>query len=354
MSNHNHAFSLLKSLIQTPSFSREEDKTASLIEVWLNDQGVSCERYLNNVWAKNRHFDPGKPTLLLNSHHDTVKPNAGYTRDPFEAKEEEGRLYGLGSNDAGASLVSLLAAFVHFYDKKNLSHNLLIAASAEEEISGKDGIAALLPKMPKPELAIVGEPTGMHLAIAEKGLMVIDGYAHGTAGHAAHGKNEDNAIYTAMKDVRWMDEFAFDKVSDFLGPVKMTVSQIEAGSQHNVIPDRCHFVIDVRINEHYTNEEVFAIMDSHTQSELKARSFRLNASGIDPKHRLVSMGEKLGRKTYGSPTLSDQALMPFPSLKMGPGDSTRSHQANEYIELAEIEEGIALYVKLLEGFLVKP
>ncbi|MCF8275721.1 MAG: M20 family metallo-hydrolase [Flavobacteriales bacterium] len=347
---HGEAIQLLKQLIATPSFSGEENGTADLIQDWLKDHGVETERLGNNVWALNAHFDVAKPTILLNSHHDTVKPNKAYTRDPFLAQEEAGTLYGLGSNDAGGCLVSLLATFLHFYERKELKYNLLIAASAEEENSGANGISSLLPLLPPIACGVVGEPTSMNMAVAEKGLMVIDGTASGTAGHAAH-ENADNALYNALDDINLIRHFAFPKVSESSGKVKATVTQIEAGQQHNVVPAACKFVVDVRVNEHYTNQEVFEILNSLTKSELKARSFRLNSSSIANDHPLVKAGLALGRKTYGSPTLSDQALMAFPTVKMGPGESTRSHQADEFVLLSEIEEGISLHIQLLEKLL---
>lgn len=337
---------LLQRLIAIPSFSGEESETADEIVAFLRKRDISTQRHQNNVWALNKYFDPEKPTLLLNSHHDTVRPNSGYTRDPFSPDIENKRLYGLGSNDAGAALVGLLATFVHFYAQENLNYNLLFAATAEEENSGKNGIRAVLPQFPPITVAIVGEPTQMQLAIAEKGLLVIDAYAKGKPGHAAHS-NTKNPIYKAVSDIDWLSTYHFPKESALLGKVKISVTQIEAGTQHNVVPEQCHFVIDVRVNEHYTNREVFKYLDQHTLSRLEARSFRHNSSGITLEHPLVKAGIALGRQTYGSPTLSDQAALDVPSLKLGPGDSTRSHQANEFICLSEIEKGIELYQKLL-------
>lgn len=342
----NKAIELLKKLISTPSLSKEEDKTAVLIANWFKNENIEWKRDQNNIWATNKHFDASKPTILLNSHHDTVKPNKGYTKDPFNPVIEDGKLYGLGSNDAGASLVSLMATFSHFYSQQNLKYNLVIAATAEEENSGPNGLAHLKTQLPPIDFAIVGEPTGMNMAIAEKGLLVIDGVAKGTAGHAAH-PNDDNAIYKALKDIQWIEQYQFPNVSDLLGPVKMTVTQINAGQQHNVVPDNCHFVVDVRVNECYSNEEVFDTINKNTKSEMAARSFRLNSSSIPVDHPFVQAGVKLGRETYGSPTLSDQAILTCPSVKLGPGDSTRSHQADEYIYLNEVEEGIGLYIKML-------
>lgn len=345
------AISLLKALIETPSLSREEDKTADLIEGFLNGEGVKTERLGNNIWARNKHFNPELPSILLNSHHDTVKPNVGYTKDPFSAVTEDGKLYGLGSNDAGGCLVSLIATFLHFYAQENLGYNLVLAASAEEEISGKGGIEKLLPYLPAIDFAIVGEPTQMHLAIAEKGLMVLDCVVTGKAGHAARNEGE-NALYKAIQYIEWFRSFDFPRVSESLGPVKMSVTVMEAGKQHNVVPDKCSFVVDVRTTDAYSNKETLAIIREHVDCEVTPRSTRLNPSGISEEHPIVKAGKSLGRETYGSPTLSDQALMPFPSVKLGPGDSARSHTADEYIYIKEIEEGVATYIALLSRLLV--
>jgi acetylornithine deacetylase len=345
--NHEEAIELLKRLIATPSFSKEEEHTATIIENWLTERGVEVSRSNNNVWAKNKCFSMDKPTVLLNSHHDTVQPNVNYTLDPFDPKIEVDKLFGLGSNDAGGAVVSLLAAFKKFYLRTDLKYNLLIAITAEEEISGQNGIASLISELPEIEFAVVGEPTEMNLAIAEKGLLVIDACAHGVSGHAAHD-NTENPIYNAMKDVEWISNFKFDRSSSLLGEVKMSVSQINAGKQHNLIPGRCDFVIDVRVNDHYSNKEVFEIIDTNTVGKLTPRSFRLNSSSIDENHRVVQAGVELGRATFGSPTLSDQALIACPSLKIGPGKTERSHTANEFIYLSEIEEGIEIYIELIE------
>ena len=344
------AIELLKQLIRTPSFSKEEDKTAVLIEQWLTENGVDINRSQNNIWAINQNFDANKPTILLNSHHDTVKPNKAYTNDPFDAKVEDGKLYGLGSNDAGGCLVSLMSLFVYYYEYKNLKYNLVLAATAEEEISGKNGIASLLEIIPPIDFAVVGEPTEMQLAIAEKGLLVIDGYADGVSGHAAH-ENTENAIYNALEDINWIRSYQFPKISEELGKVKMSVTQINAGSQHNVVPASCHFVIDVRVNDAYQNKAVFDIINQHTKSKMEARSFRLNSSSISVDHPIVKAGIALGKKTYGSPTNSDQALLSCPSLKLGPGVSARSHSANEFIKIKEIEEGIDLYIAIFKQIL---
>lgn len=342
------AVHLLHQLIGTPSFSREEEGTAAILFAVLKDQGVVVQQQENNVWARNKHWQETKPVILLNSHHDTVKPASGYTKDPFVPQVEGDTLFGLGSNDAGGPLVSLLFTFLHFYEQEDLPFNLIFAATAEEEISGPNGIAKLLPELGVIQLGIVGEPTQMQMAIAEKGLMVIDGEALGKSGHAARDEGI-NALYLATEDIQWIRNFEFPKVSPMLGAVKATVTQIKAGTQHNVVPDRCDFVIDVRTNELYSNWDAFTILQSNTQSILKARSFRLNSSRLEADHSIVQRGRSLGLTTFGSPTLSDQALMGFPTLKIGPGDSARSHTADEYIKISEIRAGIETYIKLLEG-----
>jgi acetylornithine deacetylase len=341
---------LLRRLISIPSLSKEEDNTALLIQQFLQDRGVKTHRRNNNVWAYNEHFDSDKPTILLNSHHDTVKPNPGYTRDPFAAEIIDGKLFGLGSNDAGGCLVSLIAVFIHFYKEKNLKYNLCLAATAEEEISGKNGIELILPDLGELEFAIVGEPTLMQLAIAERGLMVLDCVAHGKAGHAAREEG-DNAIYKAIKDINWFKTYEFAKKSALFGQVKMSVTIIDAGSQHNVVPAVCNFTVDVRVTDAYRNEEVLKIISQNVDCEVNPRSTRLKSSFISLEHPIVKAGIAMGRETYGSPTTSDQALIDIPSLKMGPGDSARSHMADEYIYLREIEEGIELYIKLLTGIM---
>ncbi|MEY8020772.1 M20 family metallo-hydrolase [Muriicola sp. SD30] len=344
------AITLLKELIGTPSFSSEENETALLLEQWFRDHDITFQRDNNNVYAFNKHYDQNKPHLLLNSHHDTVKPNSGYTRDPFKAEVKDGKLYGLGSNDAGGALVSLLAAFTYFYKKKDLSHNLIIVASAEEESSGSKGLNSMLEILPEIDVAIVGEPTLMQLAIAEKGLVVFDAEVSGTPSHAAH-PNQNNAIYNCIDALCWFKNFNFPKVSEVLGEVKLTVTQIKGGNQHNVVPGSVDLVVDVRVNDCYTNKEVAQILKDQAPCKLTPRSLNLNSSAIPKDHPLVKSGIALGRSTYGSPTLSDQAALSCPSLKMGPGDSTRSHSADEYIYVAEIEEGIELYINLLIGFL---
>lgn len=341
---------LLASLVSTPSFSGVEAATATLISEFLQTKGVPVSRKLNNVWARNRYFDDTLPTLLLNSHHDTVKPVETYTRDPFNAEITDGKLYGLGANDAGGSLVCLLAAFLHFCNKPQLNYNLIFCASAEEEISGPNGISAILDDFGKIHAAIVGEPTQMKMAIAEKGLLVLDCVSTGVAGHAARGEG-DNAIYKTLKDIEWFRTYSFPKVSDTLGPVKMNVTVINAGSQHNVVPATCNFTVDIRCTDAYTHEELLQIVKKHVNCEVQPRSLRLRPSAIDGSHPLVQTGRELGLDTFGSPTLSDQALMPWPSVKIGPGDSARSHSADEFIYLHELEQGLDLYIKLLSVLL---
>jgi acetylornithine deacetylase len=343
----NEAIALLKQLIATPSFSKEEDNTADIIEEFLERKGVKTRVHLNNIWATNKFFDETKPTILLNSHHDTVKPNKGYTLDPFIPIEKDGKLFGLGSNDAGGPLVSLIVTFLHYYFKTDLKYNLMIAATAEEEISGSNGVESLLPHLGNIDCAIVGEPTEMQMAVAERGLMVLDCVAKGKAGHAARNEGE-NAIYKAIKDIEWFISCKFQKVSDLLGPVKMSITVIETENKaHNVVPAECKFVVDVRVNELYTFEEVFNTIRENVQSEIRVRSFRLRSSSIAVDHPLVKAGTELGRSYYGSPTTSDKALMSFPALKMGPGDSARSHTADEYIYIDEIKKGIDLYIQLI-------
>lgn len=342
------AISLLKNLIETPSFSGSETATANILQAFLHQNQVILNRTGNNVWAKAQGWQPGKPILLLCSHHDTVRPVAGWQRNPFDPAIENGKLYGLGSNDAGASLVALAAVFLHYYRAENLPWNLLFLAAAEEETSGKYGVSMVLPELGEIAAGIVGEPTGMQMAIAQKGLMVLDAEAIGKAGHAAREEGE-NAIYIALKDVEFLRNYQFKKVSDLLGPVKMTVTQIEAGTQHNVIPATCKFVIDIRSNEYYSNHEIFEVLQQNLQSKIQARSFRLNSSAITVEHPLVQKGKAIGLTCFGSPTLSDAALMPFPVLKIGPGQSARSHTADEFILLREIETGIDIYSELINS-----
>ena len=341
------AISLLKRLISTPSFSREEDKTALLLEEFLTDQGIPFARKKNNIWAHNAHFDPAKPTLLLNSHHDTVRPNTSWTLDPFEPLAEDGKLFGLGSNDAGGCLVSLIATFCWFYNRTDLRYNVVLAISAEEEISGRDGLELLVDDLPSISFAIVGEPTDMQLAVAEKGLLVIDCVAHGRSGHAARNEGE-NAIYKAIQDINWLTTYQFPKLSPTLGPIKISVTIIGAGTQHNVVPDACTFTVDIRVTEQYTLEEIIETVKANISAEVKPRSIRLRPSSISIEHPIVQAGIALGRTTYGSPTTSDQALLDCPSLKCGPGHSGRSHTANEFIYLNEIEEGIQGYIAMIE------
>ncbi|MFM2146373.1 MAG: hypothetical protein RL732_1209 [Bacteroidota bacterium] len=342
------AISLLKRLIATPSFSKEEQNTADLIERFLEQEGVRTKTHMNNIWAHNKHFTPGKPVLLLNSHHDTVKPNKGYTLDPFQPVVKEDKLYGLGSNDAGGSLVALLAVFLYYYHKTDLNYNLIFAATAEEEISGHNGIEALIPRLGPIDCGIVGEPTLMHMAVAEKGLLVLDAIATGRAGHAAREEGE-NALYKAMEDIQWLKNHQFEKVSALLGPVKTTVTVIETENKaHNVVPAHCKFVIDCRVNELYSFEEIIDTLKKNMRSDLQPRSTRLRSTAIALDHPLVKAGLQLGRTYYGSPTTSDKALMPFQTLKMGPGDSARSHTADEFIFINEIKEGIELYIQLLD------
>ena len=345
------AIALLKNLIETSSFSSEEQNTALLIESWFQEYKIAYQRAHNNVWAVNKYFDESKPTFLLNSHHDTVQPNKAYTKDPFKAIIENGKLYGLGSNDAGGCLVSLLATFTYFYHHKNLKYNLVVVASAEEESSGKNGLNSMLSIIPEVAVAIVGEPTLMQLAIAEKGLVVFDAKVSGTPSHAAH-LNDDNAIYNTIDVLQWFQNFQFKKTSKSLGDVKMTVTQMNAGKQHNAIPAEVELVIDVRVNDLYSNQKIAEILEKESPCTfITPRSLRLNSSFIPVEHELVKAGIALGRKTYGSPTLSDQSVLDCPSLKLGPGDSTRSHTADEFIYLQEIEEGIELYIKILEQIL---
>jgi acetylornithine deacetylase len=339
---------LLRQLISTPSFSREEEKTAQLIAEFLEGFGVLVNRHGNNVWAVNRFFDKNKPTILLNSHHDTVKPNPAYTRDPFNAEIIDGKLFGLGSNDAGGPLVAMIAAFLHYSNQQNLSFNLVLAATAEEEISGKGGIESIWPSLPTIDFAIVGEPTLCQMAVAEKGLLVLDCVTKGQAGHAAREEGE-NALYKALRDIEWFRSFRFPKVSPTLGEVKMSVTVIRAGQQHNVVPAECAFTVDVRVTDAYTLEDVLEIIQQHVSCAVVPRSLRLRPSGIPADHVLVRAAEKLGIQQYGSPTTSDQALIPVPSVKIGPGDSARSHSANEFIFINEIDMGIKRYIQLLEA-----
>jgi acetylornithine deacetylase len=341
------AVQLLKKLIATPSVSRNEKDAADIMEQTIRSYGFEPQREANNLWIIDPHYDESRPTLLLNAHIDTVKPVASWSRDPFSPDVEDGMLYGLGSNDCGGGLCSLLQMF-RMLTEKPQSYNLIYLASAEEEVSGKDGITRALPLLPHIDLAIVGEPTGMNPAVAEKGLMVLDVIAHGKSGHAARNEGV-NAIYEALDDMRWIRDYKFEKVSEFLGSTKMTLTVVNAGTQHNVIPDKCTMLVDIRTNEFYDNEEVYEFIRQHLKSEVKAHSFRLKSSRIDPEHPLIRKCVAMGMKPFGSPTLSDQALMHFPSFKLGPGESSRSHSANEFIRISEIRDAIAKYETLLDG-----
>jgi acetylornithine deacetylase len=341
------ALQLLKQLIATSSISKEENLTADIIEAFLVKHKVKAERIKNNIWATNFYFDETKPSILLNSHHDTVKPNKGYTLDPLNPMEQDGKIFGLGSNDAGGCLVSLIACFLYYYDKNDLPYNIVLVASAEEEISGRDGIELVLKSIPKIDFGIVGEPTLLEMAIAERGLMVLDVVAIGTAGHAARQEGE-SALYKILPDLEWFKTYQFDKVSELLGAVKMSVTVIETDNkQHNVVPSTCKMVVDVRVNELYTFEEILETIGKQVKSEVTPRSLRLRSTGISLEHVLVKAGLALGKGYYGSATTSDKALMPFPTLKIGPGDSARSHTADEFIYLKEIEEGVSTYIQLL-------
>ena len=341
------AVELLKKLIATPSVSRNEKDAADIMEQTIRSYGFEPQREANNLWIIDPHYDESRPTLLFNAHIDTVKPVASWSRDPFSPDVEDGVLYGLGSNDCGGGLCSLLQIF-RMLTEKPQSYNLIYLASAEEEVSGKDGITRALPLLPHIDLAIVGEPTGMNPAVAEKGLMVLDVIVHGKSGHAARNEGV-NAIYEALDDMRWIRDYKFEKVSEFLGPTKMTLTVVNAGTQHNVIPDKCTMLVDIRTNEFYDNEEVYEFIRQHLKSEVKAHSFRLKSSRIDPEHPLIRKCVAMGMKPFGSPTLSDQALMHFPSFKLGPGESSRSHSANEFIRISEIRDAIAKYETLLDG-----
>jgi len=345
------AIGLLKKLIATPSFSKEEQNTADIIDRFLESKGVRTKTHMNNIWAQNRCFDAAKRTILLNSHHDTVKPNKGYTLDPFSPIEKDGKLFGLGSNDAGGCLVSLMVVFLHYYNRADLKYNLVFAATAEEEISGHNGIEALIPRLGDIDCGIVGEPTLLQMAVAEKGLMVLDAIAQGKAGHAARDEGE-SALYKAIKDIEWIQSYKFSKISDLLGPVKMSVTVIETDNKaHNVVPAQCKFIVDCRVNELYSFEEILDVIKANIKSEIQPRSTRLRSTAIALDHPLIKAGLALNRTYYGSPTTSDKALMPFQTLKMGPGDSARSHTADEFIYTDEIRNGIDLYIQLLNQLL---
>jgi acetylornithine deacetylase len=345
---YNEAVTFLQELIRIPSYSKEEAGTAKAIHQFLSKHCRQVYQKGNNIWVLNEYYDTKKPTLLLNSHHDTVKPTDGYTRNPLEPTIAEGKLFGLGSNDAGASLVCLMAAFLYFQKKERLSYNLIYAATAEEEISGSGGIELLLPELGMINCAIVGEPTLLQMAVAEKGLLVVDCVAQGKPGHAARNEGE-NAIYKALKDIEWLQNYTFENVSELLGPVKISVTMISAGSQHNIVPGSCKFTVDIRINELYTHETVLEVLQKNMASEVTPRSTRIRSSGIATDHPLVEAGFALGLTVYGSPTTSDKALMPFPALKMGPGDSARSHTVDEFVYLDEIKDGIEQYIQLISN-----
>jgi acetylornithine deacetylase len=347
---YSDAIKLLSQLISIPSFSKEEDKTAACIESFLKSKNLVTHRDKNNVWCYNKYFDISKPTLLLNSHHDTVRPASGYTRDPFTPFEIDGKLYGLGSNDAGGCLVALMAAFLNFYDQSDLKFNLAFAATAEEEISGFNGLELVFPKLKNVSCAIVGEPTNMRIAVAEKGLLVLDCTTCGKAGHAARDEG-DNAIYKALADIEWFRHFEFPKVSGHLGKIKMNVTMIQSGTQHNMVPAECNYTVDIRLTDAYAHEEIIAIIKENVSSSIHPRSVRIKPSAISEAHPLVKAGKLLGKTCYGSPTTSDQALLNVPSIKMGPGDSARSHTADEFIYTNEIKEGISTYVDLINNFL---
>ena len=345
------AINLLKDLISIQSFSFEEDKTATKINNWLKERGVKSDRKVNNIIAYNKHYDQTKPNILLNSHHDTVEPNSAYTLDPYKPQIINGKLYGLGSNDAGGALVSLITTFLHFYDKENLSHNIILLASAEEERSGPNGIKSIMPILPEIELAIVGEPTLMNIAVAEKGLIVFDLIVKGTSSHAAH-KNLDNPIYKAIDIINKISKIKFEKKSNLLDDVKLTVTQINAGVQHNVVPAEVKLVLDARINDKYTNTEIYNVLKDELDCELVPRNLDLNSSSIPENHKIIKAGNKLGFTKYGSPTLSDQAKIKCNSIKLGPGDSTRSHTADEFIYVDEIKNGVKKYIELIEEYIL--
>lgn len=340
----------LLELIRIPSFSREEMNASNWLAARMSNDGITLKRIKNNLIATNRHFDPCKETILLNSHIDTVKPNEGYTCDPFESALAEGKIKGLGSNDAGGALISLYEVFKFFYHNPDLTHNLIFAATAEEEISGQNGIELVLNQPGDIAFAIVGEPTEMKMAIAEKGLLVIDCITTGKGGHAAHD-GAGNAIYHALEDLAWFKEFTFPSISKVLGPVVMNVTTITSGTQHNIIPAQCRFTVDIRFHEGYTHETLLEIIRSNVTCEIRPRSMRLSPSFIPGDHKLIELARSLAIPTYGSPTLSDQALMPFDSVKMGPGKSERSHTANEFITIEELKEGLLIYKKLLTHLL---
>ena len=346
----NTSIELLKDLISIESFSFNEHNTANRIEDWFKTQNILFKRVKNNVFAYNKFFDNNKPTILLNSHHDTVRPNKGYTLDPFLSKIKSGKLYGLGSNDAGGALVSLIAVFTYFYMRENLKYNIIILASAEEECSGENGISSIIPLLPKINFAIIGEPTLMNMAVAEKGLIVFDLIIKGTASHAAH-ENNNNPIIKSIEVLKWIENLSFKRKSNLLGNTKATVTQINSGNQHNVVPSELNMVLDVRVNDKYSNKEIYEKLKKYAPCEIIPRSLNLNSSSIDLNSPIVKSGESLKIKTYGSPTLSDQSKISFPSIKIGPGDSKRSHTADEFIYIDEIKKAIPLYINLLKNII---
>jgi acetylornithine deacetylase len=345
------AIALLKELIATPSFSKEENDTADLLCAFFARHEIPFARVGNNIYARNKNYHNSRKSILLNSHHDTVRPNKAYSMDPFTPTVKDGKLYGLGSNDAGGCLVSLAAVFLYYYNHEDPKHNIVFAASAEEEISGVNGIELVLPYLGQIDFGIVGEPTKLDMAVAERGLMVIDCVASGRPGHAARNEGE-NALYKALEDIEWIRNFRFEKKSELLGETRMSVTVIDTeNKQHNVVPAQCKYVIDVRVNELYSFEEILEALKENLKSSFKPRTTRMKSTSIPLDHPLVKSGIRLGKSYYGSPTTSDKALMPFPALKMGPGDSARSHTADEYIYIEEIREGITTYIKLLDGFI---
>ena len=346
---YDKAVELLKKLIAIPSISRQEDKTAELIDRFLTSEGFSVHHEKNNIWVTSV-ISNDLPTILLISHHDTVKPSSTWTLDPYFPLEKDGKIFGLGSNDAGASLVCLMMTFIYLAPKKDRAYNLIYAATAEEEVMGTKGVKSILNDLGKIDLAIAGEPTQMQMAVAEKGLMVLDCKTDGKAGHAA--RNEGiNAIYKAISDILWFQDFQFPKRSELSGKVKMSVTMINAGSQHNIIPDECNYTVDVRTNEFYTNQQALDIIRSNVKySTIVPRSLHHNSLCISLQHPVVKRGMEIGLSTYSSPTTSDQTVMRLTSMKIGPGDSARSHTADEYIYLDEIKQGINIYIKLLKDF----
>lgn len=337
---------LLKNMIRIPSFSRDEGAVADFLERWMLTEGFEARRLGNNLWMESGPAD-GRPAILLNAHIDTVKPASGYTRDPFTPEIVDGCLYGLGSNDDGGSLIALLETYSRLIQKEQ-PYRLIFSATAEEEVSGKGGLDLILPELGRIDFGVMGEPTGMRMAVAERGLMVLDCTAYGKSGHAARNEGV-NAIYKAIEDIQWFKSHSFDRVSDFLGAVKMSVTQINAGTQHNVVPDKCTFVVDVRPNGMYINPELLELIKTSVSCEVKERSTRIGSSHLPMDHPAVVRGLSLGLEPFGSPTTSNQALCHFPTLKIGPGDSARSHSADEYIRLDEIANGIETYVALLDG-----